>query len=231
MDPNVAPDVQLFTILEQYPIRGSADKSCKNGAEYRNLSQITYTCHQNTSPDRTYRVTYDTYKTLVTLPYYTQRVTCEIESVTNEVCFCPSGFTGYLCDVNQYTKCYVNMTEPALYKGCKDKPDSDYYVYSIQGFDPCFFYDFTKQYTLKYMLQCRPVNEKGVVEPNGHPEGVGYKYSDVVTPATSGLQEGEMLYKYAAFNNETKLRLLKGQEMTFTIDFRDFKYLSQIERF
>jgi hypothetical protein len=168
MDPMIPPDVELYTIIEQYPIKGSSDKSCKNEAELKNISQIYYNCHQNSSPDTIYRVTYDTYKNLVTYPFYQVRVTCEVENILNEVCYCPAGFTGFLCDTASYNKCYVNVTEPALYKGCKDKADSDYYVYSIQGFDPCFYFDFSKSYTMKYLLQCRPVNEKGVVLPEGH---------------------------------------------------------------
>ena len=68
----------------------------------------------------------------------------------------------------------MNVTEPALYKGCKDKPDSDFYVYSISGFDPCNFYDFTKKNTFKFLLNCKPINEKEVVLANGHEEGLGY---------------------------------------------------------
>lgn len=165
------------------------------------------------------------------LPYYKSRVACEVENVESEICYCPAGYTGYLCGTSSFNKCYVNITEPALHKGCKDKEDSDYYVYSIQGFDPCFFFDFTKSYKMKYNLQCRPVDEKGVVLPNGHPEGLGYKYSDITIYPNSGLKEGEMLYNYKSFNNKTKLRLLDDTNMTVTFDFRDFKYLSQIERF
>ena len=79
---------------------------------------------------------------------------------------------------------------------------------------------------MKYKLQCRPVDEAGVVLPEGHKEGVGYKYSDIVKKPLSGVKEGELLYRYRAFNNETKLRLLKDTEMAVTFDFRDFKYLS-----
>lgn len=126
-------------------------------------------------------------------------------------------------------KCYINMTEPALYKGCaKDKEDSDYYVYSIQGFDPCFFYDFTKSYTFKYLLQCRGVNSNGVVVPGGHPEGVGYKYKNVVYKNTT-----KPLFNYKAVNMQTGTKLFEADtpNVTLTFDFRDWKYLSQIERF
>lgn len=61
-----------------------------------------------------------------------------------------------------------------MHKGCSHKEDSDYYVYSIKGFDPCHFFDFTKSYKMKYNLQCRPVDDQALVLPNGYAEKVGY---------------------------------------------------------
>lgn len=113
-------------------------------------------CYQNTAPESTYRVTKDSYDYLTTLPYYKLRVTCNPENVHNDVCYCPSGYSGYLCETFDYNKCYVNVTEPALYKGCTGE-DSDYYVYSIPGFAPCHFYDMTKKYNFKFLLQCKPL--------------------------------------------------------------------------
>jgi len=40
-----------------------------------------------------------------------------------------------------------------------------------------------------------------------------------------------MYFEYEAFNNATKLRVGADAELTFTFDFRDWKYMSQIERF
>lgn len=122
----------------------------------------------------------ESYNYLSTLPYYQARVTCKTENVESEVCYCPAGYSDYKCHSFDYTKCYVNVTSPALYKGCKDKADSDYYVYSIPGFDPCYFYDFSQTYTFKYLLQCRPMQMNDLVSPDGHPEGLGYGYVDVI---------------------------------------------------
>ena len=73
--------------------------------------------------------------------------------------------------------CYVNITKPALYKGCQGQyEDSDYYVYSIQGFDPCNFFDFEKTTNISFKLDCRPVDTKGIVLKKGHVEGLGYDY-------------------------------------------------------
>jgi len=36
-----------------------------------------------------------------------------------------------------------------------DLPDSDYYLYSLGGFAPCFFYDFTQTYTFELTLNCK----------------------------------------------------------------------------
>jgi len=80
-----------------------------------------------------------------------------------------------LCQYNDYRKCYVNITEPALYKGCREgKTDSDYYVYSIQGYDPCNFVDFDSEnsYNIKFILDCRDINDLAIVKENGHSEGI-----------------------------------------------------------
>jgi hypothetical protein len=81
---------------------------------------------------------------------------------------------------------------------------------------------------MKYLLQCRPHDEKGMVLPSGHQEGLGYKYADIVIQPDPGVdtQKGEMVYNYSGFNNDTKLRIFKDDPMTMTFDFRDFKYLS-----
>ena len=88
---------------------------------------------------------------------------CEIEPTENDVCICRSGFKGYLCSERTFNKCIVNVTEPALYKGCKNKTDTDFYHYSIEGYDPCKFYDFDKNYTMKFKINCRPINDTSYV--------------------------------------------------------------------
>jgi hypothetical protein len=45
------------------------------------------------------------------------------------------------------------------------------------------------------------------------------------------LKEGQSYFTYAATNNVTNLKVSADTELTFTFDFRDWKYLSQIERF
>lgn len=96
---------------------------------------------------------------------------CPAEVATNEACYCPSGFSGYDCSLRATTKCYVNITEPALYEGCNFK-DSEEYVFSISGYDPCNYYDFDNEIiTIRYMLQCG-------VPPKS---GLGFEYQDLVS--------------------------------------------------
>lgn len=107
------------------------------------MVQDYYLCYSNSLPDEIYRVNKKSYGDLTTLPYFTKRSTCKIQQVPHQVCHCPAGFVGSRCQFADYRKCYVNMTEPALYAGCQGKfEDSEFYDYTIQGFDPCFFYDF-----------------------------------------------------------------------------------------
>ena len=80
-----------------------------------------------------------------------------------------------------YKKCFVNITDPAFYAGCPERKDTPQYMYSLQGYDPCFYLDFSRSYEVKYQLQCRVINEHGIV-PEDMTEVNGYKYRDVLTP-------------------------------------------------
>ena len=72
---------------------------------------------------------------------------------------CASGWYGSLCNFQHPRKCYVNVTQPNMAKGCRDQnEDSDDYVYSIHGYDPCHKVDFSKTYKMKYKLVCKDVN-------------------------------------------------------------------------
>lgn len=79
--------------------------------------------------------------------------------------------------------CYVNITSPPLFKReCEAKPDSTYYKYSIAGYDPCHYFDFSKSFDMKFNLYCQVFDETGFVEPNI--ENIGYKYRDVIGQPT-----------------------------------------------
>ena len=103
-------------------------------------------------------------------------------------------------------------------------------MYSIPGYDPCNFYDFTESYTFKYMLKCHPTNSRGEVLALGHKEGVKYEYENVVR--YPNLNPYIMTYEYAVSNSQTRFRVLDPNiTLDLAFDFRDWKYLSQIERF
>ena len=102
--------------------------------------------------------------------------------------------------------CYVNVTNPPFYKReCSDRPDTNYYRYSIAGYDPCYYFDFSKIHTLKFKLYCQVFVEKGFIEPNK--ENIGYKYRDVVDVST--FEEEAKDFKYAATNPETRFSFVK----------------------
>jgi hypothetical protein len=67
---------------------------------------------------------------------------CQQNDTVKKVCVCPRGYYGYYCAAAVPTNCYVNVTDPPFYAGCQ-KEDSEYYMYSIPGFDPCFPLDFS----------------------------------------------------------------------------------------
>ena len=122
------------------------------------MNQTWYVCTDKSNGTFT-RYTKDSFDLISSNRWYQERVDCQAEFKTKQVCYCPAGYTDYLCSTKEFTKCYVNFTNPALHEGCKDDyEDSEYYMYSIQGFDPCHFYDFSKEYTFQYKLKCMAVN-------------------------------------------------------------------------
>jgi hypothetical protein len=110
---------------------------------------------------------------------YATQFDCNVRNVTKDVCICPKGRGDYLCATAEDFKCYINMTDPALYEGCADKfEDSAYYLYSIPGFSPCFWFDFDTVVPMKYMLKCM-ANDANMINEE---EVTGYEYRDVVSP-------------------------------------------------
>jgi len=67
---------------------------------------------------------------------------------------CAPGHSDVLCATLFNQTCFVNITNPPLYEGCTGE-DSDYYLYSLGGYAPCYFYDFTKTYTFEIKLECK----------------------------------------------------------------------------
>ena len=110
-----------------------------------------------------------------------------------------------------------------MYKGCPGE-DSEDYVFSTPGFDPCHFFDFENGKTdIKYLLNCKAVDKQGFVLPDGHKEGLGYEYVNLV--------EQPVGRPFAYMSNDKGLRLTKGLEVSFTMDFRNWKYMSEFVRF
>ncbi len=64
------------------------------------------------------------------------------------VCVCPQGYTDFECSTPLYKKCFINITEPAFYKQCENQKDTPYYLYSIQGYDPCYYLNFSKSHEI-----------------------------------------------------------------------------------
>jgi len=179
------PDIPLWRVDEMYPDNDSNDtnRHCQHGSKQEKILQNYFMCQDRAKPDVIHRVSEYTYTNMTTLPYFKARYSCRVQATENNVCFCAAGYKGFTCDEFEYTKCYVNITTPALYKGCNGT-DSEAYVYSIKGYDPCFKFDFTTKTIMKYLLQCRAISPSGVVKESGHKEGVGYIYENVIRSPT-----------------------------------------------
>lgn len=92
-------------------------------------------------------------------------------------------------------------------------------MYSIPGYDPCFYFDFTKSYTIGYQLVCKYIDETGMVDVNS--ENMGYQYRDVIKFATMTNQ-----FNYTAENPKTKYTIIGNLFGSIRLDFRDMKWLS-----
>ena len=123
--------------------------------------------------------------------------------------------------------------------GCADQyEDSDDYVFSIQGYDPCHFFNFDETYTIKYKLTCRALNLDNRALEGGYPEQLGFEYVDLLDapsinanfipfdqwPSPGG-------FEYLAENPLTGYKLTRDEPLTFAFDFRDWLYLSNYKRF
>lgn len=42
--------------------------------------------------------------------YYATRSQCEVRTQKSNVCYCPSGYSDYLCETPMPKKCYVQIT-------------------------------------------------------------------------------------------------------------------------
>lgn len=117
---------------------------------------------------------------------------------------CPKGFGDFQCSTSLYKKCYINVTDPDLSKGCSENKDTPYYLYSVPGYDPCFHFNFSQSYEIKYKLDCRIIDDTGLVEMQR--EQTGYEYRDVVEVASFNP------FYYVAVNAETEFSINQTSE-------------------
>ena len=154
------------------------------------------------------------------LTNHTEQYSCYSQNVENNVCMCPGGYMDALCATQLYTKCYINITEPAFYAGCDDTyEDSFFYLYSIPGFSPCFFQKWDESRDITFEVNCKQVDENGLTTTNTAPR-LGYQYRDVVKdPNVNTLSQ-------VSSQPETEFEVEQTVKAKVSFDFRDMKYLS-----
>ena len=161
------------------------------------------------------RVARETFNELASDPTYR----CTSKSITNNVCVCPHGFGDFECSTSLYKKCFLNITEPALFEGCSDREDTPHYLYSVPGYDPCFPLNFTRSHEIKFKVQCSALDANGLAQSQ---EAPGYDYRDVTKSPEYNP------FSYVATNPETQFSILEHQEYVVQFELRDFKYLSNV---
>lgn len=97
-------------------------------------------------------------------------------------------------------------------------------MYSIRGYDPCFFFNFSLSYEFRFKLECKYLDSSGLVQI--HPYSVGYKYEDVM---------GEISFDRERFDFDTseavKMRVKDSTKVLVAIDFYNWKWISKFKRF
>ena len=205
---------------------------CSKYAQTVNITQTIYLCRISFLPEdhplaSPFRFTKESYENITTYPYYQQRMECrDPYEETQEACYCAAGWNNWKCDNELPRKCKTDILKPDMAGGCPGAVDSDEYVYSIKGYDPCHEMDFNQPYEIEYNVTCRDVDDRGRVIAKGHQEGLGYEYLDLVSVDTTNLKP----FDYKFVNNKTGLRMIDNPDMDFVFDFRDFKYLSHTKR-
>ena len=143
------------------------------------------------------------------LSLYSDDFTCWTQQQNTPVCMCKPGFYDSVCATQLAQSCFVNITSPPLYEGCMDRPDTDYYMYSLGGFAPCFHYDFYDNHTFEFLIQCKVLTDLTNL-------ATGFNYRDVISQSTA----------------ESKFELAASwaPELTVVVEVRDMKYLSHANR-
>eukprot|EP00349_Pseudokeronopsis_sp_Brazil_P002766 CAMPEP_0202963782 /NCGR_PEP_ID=MMETSP1396-20130829/7791_1 /ASSEMBLY_ACC=CAM_ASM_000872 /TAXON_ID= /ORGANISM="Pseudokeronopsis sp., Strain Brazil" /LENGTH=206 /DNA_ID=CAMNT_0049685285 /DNA_START=816 /DNA_END=1436 /DNA_ORIENTATION=+ len=94
-------------------------------------------------------------------------------------------------------------------------------MYSIHGYDPCYFIDFTTTFDLSFKLICRDVDASGKLQSTL--PSVGYEYEDVV--------EREAMPAFDLDYINYQLKQDVGESMYVYVDVRDMKWLSHYARY
>lgn len=203
-------EAPIRRLEEPYP---TADMTCSEHGQLETQTQQYFMCRSDFYNDGdAFRVTSDDYQALLDYPDDFQ---CYSELVQTNVCMCAPHAQDAYCMTQLDQSCFVNITNPPLYKGCNGT-DSDYYMYSLGGYAPCYFYDFTQEYTFDMLIQCKilvdTTNETTPVVQGVDRLRAGYQYRDVVTKPN---------------DVQTDFRLGSwAPELTIKFAVRDMKYLS-----
>mmetsp|Transcript_6974 Transcript_6974/g.6128 ORF Transcript_6974/g.6128 Transcript_6974/m.6128 type:complete len:159 (+) Transcript_6974:843-1319(+) len=94
-------------------------------------------------------------------------------------------------------------------------------MYSIKGYDPCYFIDFAEEFVLSFKLLCQNVDTTGYLQASE--ANIGYQYRDVIT--VDPMPEFDYNYINYQLKQET------GESLYVLIDIRDMKWLSHYARY
>lgn len=123
---------------------------------------------------------------------------------------CAPGKTDFLCATAAEQQCFAHILEPNFDQGCTDLPDSDYYMYSLGGYAPCFFFDFSSTIEITVKIECQLVTLAAI---QSNSIAAGYQYRDVLQ---APVVDHQTLALSAPFT----------PSLTLEFNVRDLKYLS-----
>ena len=209
-------------VTERYP---NPAKGCLNGGALVDQKQMYYYFKKEGSkiPLRIDKLSHAKLKYIKESTPEPLSYTLENREVKNKVCLCPTGYFGLNCEQAMYTKCFVNITNPPTYdmEACRNGNQSHMndYMFSIRGYDPCFYLNFSETFEFRFKLECKYLDSTGLVQI--HPYNVGYQYEDVI---------GKLEYDAERFdfstNEAVKMRVKNTTKVLVTLDFYNWKWIS-----
>jgi hypothetical protein len=91
------------------------------------------------------------------------------------------------------------------------------YLFSIDGFPPCWFFNFNETYEIKFKLNCRTIDSDDQPVRLSATQLSGYNYTDVISRED--------------IEDKQDVMQIRADKMMVVFDFQDWLFISNRHRF